>query len=247
MPIMASRVGTRRAPFAPTQLTGLGVWFDAAQITGATDVSAVATWQDRSGNGWNAAQATSAKQPIYLSTGALITPTGRPVVQFDGVGMLLDCSAGSSQTPTQTLFVVARATSFPAKPDPTYSLVASTVGGGLAFQYSNTGALIRIEDDAVAGKYAVAYSPGTTLFHLCSGTYDSAVGSHIYVDGAEIGAGGGITGGFTGTGFRRIGGSFGSTKAFAGVMAEIVVYTRVLSTAERQQVEVYLKAKHGTP
>lgn len=252
MPLAAARAGVRRAPFLPTQLTSLGLWLDAAQITGAADGAAVATWQDRSGNAWDAAQVTLAKQPIYRASGALLTPSGRPVVQFDGISSQLDCSAGSSSIQGQSVFVVARVTSFPANTDPTYTFVGSTAPGGLALQLTATGTAIRMEDDNTSGIYSTSYNPGTALFrqYSCMFFANGSTGSqHIFADGTEVGVGNTLPTALSGTNFRRIGGagSATSSKYLTGAIAEVVIYTRLLASAERQQVEAYLRAKHGTP
>lgn len=55
--------------FKPTQLAGLEMWFDAADSTSITlNGGNVSQWQDKSGNGRHATQATAANQPSYSST-----------------------------------------------------------------------------------------------------------------------------------------------------------------------------------
>jgi hypothetical protein len=48
----------------------------------------VTTWYDQSGNGRNATQATAGEQPQIVDNGALITMNGRPALRFDGNDIL---------------------------------------------------------------------------------------------------------------------------------------------------------------
>jgi len=60
----------------------------------------VQTWYDQSGNGNNASQGTNADQPKIVSSGSVITENGKPAVQFNGAGDLLQ----NSSVPTGTIF-----------------------------------------------------------------------------------------------------------------------------------------------
>lgn len=44
----------------------------------------VKTWYDQSGNGYNATQTTAANQPQIVSSGSVITDSGKPRVEFNG-------------------------------------------------------------------------------------------------------------------------------------------------------------------
>jgi hypothetical protein len=49
----------------------------------------VTTWYDQSGNGRNATQTDPTRQPRIVSNGAIAAQNGRPVVSFDGTGILI--------------------------------------------------------------------------------------------------------------------------------------------------------------
>ncbi len=59
---------------------GLDLWLDASQIAGLGDGTGVAQWNDLSGFGNNATQATPSSQPLY-KVGIV---NGLPIVRFDG-------------------------------------------------------------------------------------------------------------------------------------------------------------------
>src|SRR5262245_19031906 len=87
--------------FSPSVLPGLKAWYDATTIAGLSDGSAVAQWNDISGNANHLTQATGSKQPLY-KTGIV---KGLPIVRFDGVDDFLRGTFGS--TVAQTLTIVS--------------------------------------------------------------------------------------------------------------------------------------------
>lgn len=78
-------------------------WFDARKITGKESGDAISQWDDASGNGNHAIQATGAKQPLYI-VGA---ENGFPAVRGDGVDDLLTVAGITATDATRTIFCVA--------------------------------------------------------------------------------------------------------------------------------------------
>ena len=67
--------------WTPAQLPSLALWLDADDASTITlNGSNVSQWDDKSGNGRNASQATASFQPTYLATGF----NGKPTLQTDG-------------------------------------------------------------------------------------------------------------------------------------------------------------------
>lgn len=70
--------GRKKTAWTPAQLSGLALWLDADDASTITlNGSTVSQWNDKSGNGRNASQATAANQPTYLATGF----NGKPTLQ----------------------------------------------------------------------------------------------------------------------------------------------------------------------
>jgi hypothetical protein len=77
--------------------------FTAAQISdgslvawvGAGNNGFVRTWYDQSGANQHAAQTTNGEQPQIVSSGALITDSGRPVISLNGSSHNFSCSSFS--------------------------------------------------------------------------------------------------------------------------------------------------------
>lgn len=103
----AGPVGFRLSSgFKPSQIPGLRIWQDAAQIAGLNDGDAVSSWADSSGNGLALTQATGTKQPLY-KTGIF---GSQPAVLFDGVDDELVIASHSFSMTAGTLFAVYKAT-----------------------------------------------------------------------------------------------------------------------------------------
>ena len=74
------------------------VWLKADDITGLNPNDALSgTWEDASGNGRHASQATPAYRPTYLNSGGIAS------LRFDGVDDYLD---GMHSYTARTVFVV---------------------------------------------------------------------------------------------------------------------------------------------
>jgi hypothetical protein len=92
--------------FDPRTIAGLAVWFDASKSSSITlNAGNVSQWDDLSGNGRNATQATAGNQPSY-STAAL---NGKNVVVAQDSSRVLKTAAFAAALP-QTVFVVGSST-----------------------------------------------------------------------------------------------------------------------------------------
>lgn len=87
--------------FSPRQVADLALWLDASDASTITlNGSTVSEWQDKSGNGKHAGQATAVDQPTYTAN----VVNGRSAVVFDGSSDHLSGSAVFSALPC-SLFV----------------------------------------------------------------------------------------------------------------------------------------------
>ena len=98
------------AGFVPSDIAGLQIWFDAADLSGLgigsnpAGGTAVGTWADLSDSDLDATQTNTARQPIYRST---VSALGyMPAVDFNGSSDQLQTDAFSSAN-VRTVFVVA--------------------------------------------------------------------------------------------------------------------------------------------
>lgn len=229
------------APFLPTRLSGLAFWYDA-ELSGY----AGGTWHDLSGNDNHAAQPSAAGRPVKTSDAA-----GRGLLRFDGandallVGSPPDLSAGL------TFFIVYRVRT-PVDFHGIFTASAATGTdheGFFTFQYEQAAnQRVQLFGRSLQPNQIVAQGVDSTEKQYAIATFDD--------DGVDIE-------------LRDLNGIKGDTSTFApfGIPAamilgarynqgtvfrfgavdiyEIGLYTRELSPAERDQLEVYVQQRHA--
>ena len=236
----------------PVPLLGLKVWLKADAINNAdtaqVDVSGkIVKWMDQSGNGNNATPLTSSQPaPTYLAS----TLNGQPVLRFtqtgDGTGSRLylgDLSAQFSVAASGSSVFAAATIGTPATPtDGRYNLFGN-----------------RANDDRWVANTWVESSPGSFRGGRTSLPYASVpqTGSHIFsmessssayravIDGTQIGSVGGDYNSGSGANWNIGNSAAGNGQQLNGDIPELILYNRVLSTAEANAVGYYLATKYG--
>jgi cysteine-rich repeat protein len=215
---------TGNAINSPADISGLALWLKADAITGLSDGASVASWTDSSGNGRNAVQTIG--QPVY-KTNIL---NGKPVVRFN---------------PSQQLAV---SNNFAAPVSVIY--VGHLTGGAnqRLFGGVNNNWLLGFW----GGHMRVAHfgswvsDPNGPAADTDWYTYTALISgsnSKVYENGtlfADSSTGQGPNG-ITLNGYNSDGVG-GETSD--GEIAEVIVYNRVITDAERQDVEAYLNNKY---
>jgi len=227
--------------FSPTNIADMALWLDAADAaTVSLDASSnVEQWNDKSGNGRHAGQTTAANRPDYAST-----LNGKSVVGFSGSPEVLTGAQIVSGAATPTVFVVGRATGTNAQECfVNLSSDSATVGGHFNVTFEPG---LRIIGGATT--FAGASIVTESIFTL--GVSNPSVGdAYCYVNGDErsVSSTGVTSINLNGTQYSvgAGGAGFAASYFLNGIVAEILVYTRVLTDAERQRVESYLSAKWG--
>lgn len=224
-------IGEGPQSFLPSSLTNLALWLDASTISGLADGAAVSSWTDLSSGGHTATQATGANQPLYKTS----VLSSQPGVRFDGVNDELRLAGVDIQPATATIFIVA---SKPAVGSGTWFILRL---GTYAIE-ARSAALdnwgIYVGADVSAGA-AIGTSP-TRLTTV----YRSTTDIDFLTNGSRVTQTSGAS-----TATLQSPGSVGSNGGgfYSQVdIGEVLVFTRVLNTAERGQVESYLQRKWGT-
>ncbi len=204
-----------------------------------TSGSSVSEWDDISGLGNNATQGTGVNQPTYV-TNAM---NNLPVIKFNGStsSLLLPSSATLGiQSHDYEMFIVAQS-SYTANPE---FLISGAAGE--MFEYHLNGA---------AG---IRFIPITAIYldKSSTGTYAdgkphvfaaraSSTGGAVRVDGIDGGtSSANITSSNAGNlqlGVR----SDGTCYFFNGDIAEVIIYNAILSSADRNTVELDLADRYG--
>ncbi len=225
------------AAFNPTDIAGLQLWLDAAQIAGLNDGDAVATWTDRSGNANNAVQATASRRPTYQTAEI----NSLPAVQLDGVDDFLDLTSSINAT-NFTVFIVGRKSTGAALHF--VGVCAKAVGAAMSpLYYGGDG---NFYTQTQTGAYRVTAGQNATLQSNFLYTGYSNGGSPQHRLNRSLLGGSNASSGsptaFDSIGARTVFGDYGNQ-----LLGEVLVYDSSLSAGDIALVEDYLQAKWGTP
>ena len=231
----ASSILEPYAGLRPDHLIGLAVWLDADDpATFTLAGSQVTEWWDQSTGAHHFGQAAGPTCPTRDATIG-----DRPAVRFTGAsGQLITAAAFASAFTAAEMFVVLR--------NVTEATSAGFMGG--AWGTSGSAQHYPFSDGQV-------YEPwGTTIRHTLGNPTPSLLDPHLYnvrtapgsyvaeINGAPFYSSASNTVGF---GAGTVGFGFNSFFYFDGVIAEFVMYNRVLTADERLDVEDYLQTKWG--
>ncbi len=231
----------------PLLISGLQLWLAADHVGGfgttLSDGASVSTWTDLSDQGNDATTAGAA--PTY-KTGIL---NGLPVVRFAASSSQYLCANGA-----------ATIVSGSDKPFTAVSAFKGTSGADV-YSWGNSGNSVPFltmrlssdkpsswkRDDAASGTQKIPSGGTNTGFHLVSHVHTGTAVS-LYVNGVATSVNGTIDDVGTTTLDRFTLGAFGRTTVtgfFTGDIAELMIYNRALTDAEREHLERYLMNKWG--
>jgi hypothetical protein len=226
-------------------LDGLQLWLaaDAGTILGSGDT--VVQWADQSGNANNAAQLDETMAPVLAANAV----NGRPALRFDGVNDFLEVPDSDSVS------IVGDITTFYVVNIPDYAnyreiwgkTVNNQPGPTDIYAAQGNGRPVAYRGNGATGQQVTGTRAYPTGGFILAGL--DHVGTRLthYLSGAPNGSG--IITPAVADGDRplRIGTRDDSFTRFKGDMAELVIYNRGLSAAERRSLERYLTEKYGLP
>ena len=228
-------------PFVPTDISNLYLWLDADDASTFTysSGSVISQWNDKSGNGYHATQATVAKQPSRVTSPSI-------GVDFDGSNDVLSTTA-SFNVSVFTQFNVVRDFDG-ASGDVLFG--AGSGGSEIYFPYV-TGSEYYFQ---INSAYGIANLTQPTGLYELETRYNGAGSTNADKMKARIG-GSDRTLTFTGTmptSLSRSGqttaiGAYNFTPVlpFNGILSESITYNKVLDNTELTNVRNYLSAKWG--
>ena len=205
--------------------SGLSLWLKA-DVGITLNGSNITAWEDQS---WNGNNATATDTPT------LSTVSGKTFVDFAG-GYFTGNELVTS--PYATIMCVAR---FSSTRDIEIIFQQFSSGDNIAFYRGfNTDNGFRIYNGSDLNSSSLTNNNQTYLFGV---TVNNDTGT-LYLNATEDGSG--YCGEITPSGSYYLGRWVGESLTTTELqMAEIVVYNRVLTTPERQQVESYLNSKYA--
>lgn len=218
----------------PTFISGNVVWLDASDTTTITIATGVSNWTDKSGKGNNVAQATGGNQPTETTLNSL------NALSFNGSSDILTKATALTGFPTGagafTVISVISSSGFGSFP-------ASIAWGGssnAAVIFGNNGGGWALQDGAGSSSFAAATAAINTSAHVIAITYAGgtiASGTAQWVDGNASAMTTAGTDPLNVTPSQLSVGGSTSYGSNSGVLGTELIYSGVLSTANRQTLE----------
>lgn len=236
------------APFLPTQISGCQLWLDAADIGTLTlSGSNVTQWNDKSGNGRVASGFVGSG--TYSSNGLNSYPT----IQITPTGNMI-APVPSGTFPNQiTVFVVYQKTGTNAVFDTIITRVISGNQPAPFDIYGNSTSDVRFAGNGSSYRYTTSafgvYSRTTptilsiNLVYSTPGSWNEGVNGTISTYNLSNVVGDGTLADNASNFY--IGTRMDSVTKMVGNISEIICYSSLLTTGERQQIEGYLAWKWG--
>jgi len=220
------------ASFTPTSIAGCSLWLDGADSSSFTFSSGttISQWNDKSGSANNFT--------VTTGTTTRITDGSFNVVNFPSSGSTMTSSSSITLTTNHSVFIVTK-------------LISNPFGFGYLLSCPS----LKPSDNAqgVSGDYSIRYNPslitpstgnGGDIFYNNTGGY--------YTNGTLSGVPTStsyhmLDGRFSQGGSTQIALSFGGVygRYFVGTVAEVIIFSQVLTTTQRQTIEGYLAWKWG--
>ena len=224
------------APFAdPRTIQNLEAWFRADDTVDAGG-GAISQWNDRSGNGRHATQGTGTNRGTRTTSASL---RNQAVVSFDGNDMY--ATSAFSLPRSCTWFIVLGTIT-------TRGMVAEHGNGDSIYMYADGNAAFAVFGGTGIGYHRAFKTNWLAANSQGSGRYDQSAAptlrnarATLTPDSTDGTAQASISYSKTLTIGARTGGSLYHT----GQIAELIIYSRALTTVELGKIEAYLFNRYG--
>lgn len=243
----------RVAPFSPANITGLSLWLkaDAGVTLSGSDVTA---WADQSGNGRNATPNDPTNKPLFNAS----DKNGKPTISLTSIGeaeRVFTISSNPLGASGSTAFSVQYVENVCDESDtngPIFGNFGANIDGDPQYQshypygpdclvYDCFATTLR--KDALTSPVSISDAWSIYSVHSTSGEWKNYVNGALMHSDSSNTYNNSIGGDDT---TLYIGQQTGlGTYSLKGKVAEVIVYNRVLTTEERQQVEAYLNDKYA--
>lgn len=234
MPGLIGAISASRRRSTGPNMDGLVLYLDTSQLVGLSENDPITSATDWSGQGNHATQADPAKQPLY-KTNIL---NGKPVMRFDGVDDVLVFADLSSLTEAEMFIVFSKIGNTDQKG--IYFLAGH--GAGHHHKWSDGNVY-----DGFASTTRWSFDPGTISgLHLLN-VASTSTDYRFWLDGNLFAQRSPNVVSIVASGFLGVGAPLADNYFMSGDIAEVLLYNRTLSTAERQFEENRLTTKYALP
>ena len=227
---------TSAIAFSPEQVSGLELWLKADGITGLANADPIATWPDSSGNSRDATQATSGMRPTYRTN----VVNGKPIVRFDGSDDYFALPNFLTGFTAGEIFCVLK---IDADPPATGGATGIGIwGSGIQSHLPWTDGIIYDSFGSTARKTTVDPTPALTSWRLYNVTSKSGEWTSR-LDGVQLYTTATNTVGWSSA--PILGYSQAALYYLDGDLAELLLFSRELTSGERANVQSYVASKYG--
>ncbi len=220
---------------------GLNVWLKAdAGTSSTTNAAYLATWADQSGSGNDATQSVASAKPQYYSN----IMNGNPAVKTTGP-RYFDVNLNGINNQNFTIFTVTKRQSG-SNFQHIIGVQQSGAYVGLGLGYSGSSLLRFFEYGNIIAIACTPYAGANEIPTILSSQFDMAAGKKMWQirDGVQLARSGNNKTHYALTGNGRVGRG-NDNYGFNGYISEVIVYNRILTSAEKIQVHTYLSVKYG--
>ena len=213
--------------FDPRNVPGMALWLDAADAStiSFSSGSNVSQWRDKSGNANNATVSSNAFATWTSATSGL---------QFNNSFYTTPYTA---DPPSETAFLVFRYT---GTNNSDMIMVGAYTRGREIAVYNGDYVTVGLINAGVAWLPRASFTP--QAIQLIT-TQSSSSATSVSVNGGTATTGVGVT--FTSANVTTLGRENGTGGGYVGLLYELILFSNILTTSQRQQIEGYLAHKWG--
>jgi hypothetical protein len=226
-------------PFNPISIGDLKIWLDASDSSTITKDGSnrVSQWNDKSGNSYNQSQSTGGVQPLWIAA----DKNGLDVIDFVDERVMQQSSGFSSVSQPITIFAAAVMPKVNSAPI-TYALYDGiTVSNRISFQGASESIAYYMFTNPSASYWETSNATDTEVWSEVVNEFNGA-SSEVFMGGVSIGTGNSGSGVLTGLTMCA---QFNSDNEGEMKVGEILVYTKLVSDADRLSIRDYLICKWG--
>ena len=232
----------------PAVASGLRSWYQAGLGVTKDAANKVSQWTDLSGHGAHVVQANDAtRQPLWVAAATY----GQPAVQFDGTTFLKTAAVVDEQAGSNDVTVITVAV--PAATQPAYAslvdLSSDTARGFVVGQLAAATNQFQLwfTDTALTGWYSGPAAGATAGAAQVVTVVKNGTNATSYLNGAAQGTATVPQGMWAPAAALAVGNRASGNYGYNGQIAEVLVYNRALTDAERTQIETALQTKYISP
>lgn len=239
--IIATCLIYAQSPGGVSSSSNLQVWLDADQL-GLSDGQKVSSWTDMSGNSNSATNGSSTRQPIFQSN------------QINGRASIIFSNATNTflKTPAISAMNTGTISSFVVFDGSTANHQGMLLGGKYLEQNQF---FMMLRNNSLLKSWVLDFSSNqiktevsnNSSYQILGSSWDAGTGVlQTYKNGGSFSSGASVTDIPSGNKYYVIGANPGTFNYnYNGGIAEVILYSSALNSAERIIVENYLGAKYG--